>query len=237
MRTVSFCFDDGFARTAAKAQRIFGERGLAACFAVLAAPQLAADRAIREAEIADWGVWREALAAGHDVEPHGWDHAHLGRIPLGAATDSVARTLDCFQHELPRFEPRTALFHAPYLAAPPAVVGWIGARMLGVRIGGADDGLNVGADLVLGGPVQCATHGPNLIDDWLADRLERFLARPEGWLVLALHGLDDEGWGPVTSHTLSAALDRLLGASVAIEPPSRVMRRRLRAGDQRGADR
>jgi len=222
---VSLCFDDGFRRTAQKVLRIFGQRGLAASFAVLAAPELASDPAIRAAPIADWGFWRDAVAAGHTVEPHGYDHAHLGRMPADAAIASLERTLDCFAREIDGFRPADAVFHAPYLAAPPDIVEWIGARMLGVRIGGEAEGLNDLQRVRRGGRIQCVTYGPDGVDASVEARLDRFLAHRSGWLVLVLHGLDDEGWGPLSSSALEAVLDRLLAAGVAIEPPARVLLR------------
>ena len=53
MRQVSFCFDDGFRATAGKVWSLFAARGLSACFAVLAAPELAQDPLIRASEVAD----------------------------------------------------------------------------------------------------------------------------------------------------------------------------------------
>ena len=46
-----------------------------------------------------------------------------------------------------------------------------------------------------------------------AAALEKLLAQPRGWLVYNLHGLDEEGWGPISP----AYLERLLGRLRAIE--------------------
>ena len=228
MRTVSFCFDDGFEATAAKVWRAFDQRRIAASFCVLAAPELAEDPFIRGAAIADWGFWREARAAGHEVAPHGYAHERLDLLTPREAEDGLLRTLAAFVRELPGFRPDEALFHLAYLAAPQAVVDFLSARTLGVRraLGGA--GLNSKTGLQRGGSVDCITFGPGA-DETLPARLGQFLDKEEGWLVLVLHGLDGEGWGTLASATLQRQLDRLLEAGVDIAPAGAAMKGRLTA--------
>jgi peptidoglycan/xylan/chitin deacetylase (PgdA/CDA1 family) len=96
VKTVSFCFDDGFRASADSISRIFASRSVAACFCVLAAPELAEDPFIRGARIADWAYWRDANAAGHEVAPHGYAHEHLGKVSVESAQASEQRTLDAF---------------------------------------------------------------------------------------------------------------------------------------------
>jgi len=36
------------------------------------------------------------------------------------------------------------------------------------------------------------------------------LAQPAGWLIYNLHGLDDEGWGPIRAEYLESLLGRLV---------------------------
>ena len=118
---------------------MFSRRGLAACFCALSAPELTQDPFIRTAPIADWAYWRDAIAAGHEVAPHGFAHEHLGKLAIEHACDSVRRSLDTFEHELPGFDARESVYHLAYLAAPASVVDWIGRRTLGARmaLGGA----------------------------------------------------------------------------------------------------
>jgi peptidoglycan/xylan/chitin deacetylase (PgdA/CDA1 family) len=227
MRIVSFCFDDGFARSARQVRAIFEARGLRACFAVLAAPELAEDPYIRAAPIAGWPVWREVLDAGHEVHPHGYAHEHLGRIAVDAARESVERTLAIFAAELPAFEASQAVFHLAYLAAPQPVTNWLGERLLGVRMRTETDGWNDLRGLQRGGVVSCVTFGPDDTETRLSRRLETFLAGPPGWLVIVLHGLDGEGWGSLAYEALERTLDTLLGQAVEIAPPGAVLRRYL----------
>ena len=42
------------------------------------------------------------------------------------------------------------------------------------------------------------------------DEIQKFLASPGGWLILNLHGLDNEGWGPVSTEYLDNLLSRMV---------------------------
>lgn len=225
IRVVSFCFDDGFRASAEKIRAIFEARGLAATFCALAAPEQAQDPFIRGAEIADWGYWREAVSAGHEVAPHGWAHERLSELPPAEASASLERTLEAFARELPGFEAREQIFHLAYLAAPDPVVAHLSSRVLGVRRRMGREGLNPGRGHVRGGDVDCVSFGDGA-DELVTRRLSRF-AGEAGWLVLVLHGLDGEGWGPVRAATLERALDHLLAACVEVRPAGAVLREAL----------
>jgi len=227
MRTVSFCFDDGFRASAETVRRIFGARGLSAAFCVLAAPELTADSFIRGAQLGDWDFWRETCAAGHEVAPHGFAHEHLGRMPFEQACDSVQRTLDVLTRELPGFDALQSIYHVAYVRAPENVVRWIGERSLGVRVATGGFGVNAWNKLARGGCVDCMTWGPHPSDEPARAHIERFLEAQADWLVLVFHGLDGEGWGTLSSRALEEMLDRLLAAGVAVEPPNRVLARRI----------
>lgn len=227
MPTVSFCFDDGFRASATTVRKIFGARGLAATFCVLAAPELTEDAFIRAAPLGDWDFWRETRAEGHEVEPHGFAHEHLGRMPFEQACDSVQRTLDVLTRELPGFDARQSIYHVAYVRAPENVVRWIGARSLGVRVVTGGFGVQALNTLTRGGPVDCMTWGPDKSDEPARAHIERFIESRADWLVLVFHGLDGEGWGTVSAHALEGMLDRLLAAGVAVEPANRVLARRI----------
>ena len=54
----------------------------------------------------------------------------------------------------------------------------------------------------------CVSFGPGNIDNHLIESIDRFLAGPPGWFVYNTHGLDDEGWGPMSSGLLDELLAR-----------------------------
>lgn len=221
-RIVSFCFDDGFRATAGKVWSAFARRDLAASFCILAAPELTRDPFIGAAQIADWGFWREARAAGQEVAPHGWAHERLADLPFEEARDGIERTLGAFTRELPGFEAADSLFHLAYLAAPEPIVDFIGGRTLGVRRALGRAGLNPPGSVNRCGGVDCITFGDGA-DAMAMARVEWFLGHEKGWLVLVFHGLDGEGWGTLAAATLEALLDRLGEAGVRIAPANQVM--------------
>ncbi|NBC02778.1 MAG: hypothetical protein GVY20_03640 [Bacteroidetes bacterium] len=54
--------------------------------------------------------------------------------------------------------------------------------------------------------------GPGNIDNWVEQQVNTFLESDGGWLVLNVHGLDDEGWGPY-EYNLSPKPDCTVGSS------------------------
>lgn len=223
-RVLSFCFDDGFRTSADTVRRLFDERGLSACFCVLAAPQLTQDPFIRASPVADWSYWREAAAAGHEVAPHGYAHERLDLLTTDEACATVQRTWDIFERQLPSFDRDRSLFHIPYLSAPEPTARWIAGRCLGVRMKCGRDGVNDVTEASRERSVDCVTFRPPDADRLACERLERFLETEEGWLVMVLHGLDGEGWGTVAAATLAGLVDRARESGVLIAPPNAVIR-------------
>ena len=72
----------------------------------------------------------------------------------------------------------------------------------------------------------CHSNGPNNIDAWVDQKIDEFLAGSDGWLILNLHGLDDEGWGPISTQFLSDLLERLVKIdSLEVLPVGEVLNR------------
>jgi hypothetical protein len=70
----------------------------------------------------------------------------------------------------------------------------------------------------------CISHGPENIDKHLGESIDNFLKTPSGWFIYNTHGLDDEGWGPVSSSFLDELLDRLTKIGrVAVLPAGKVL--------------
>ena len=53
-------------------------------------------------------------------------------------------------------------------------------------------------------------NGPDNIDDYVDKTVNDFLASGGGWMVVCLHGLDNEGWGPVSTTYYDQLLKRLV---------------------------
>jgi hypothetical protein len=66
--------------------------------------------------------------------------------------------------------------------------------------------------------------GPDNAERHVDETVEKLLALPEGWMVYNLHGLDEEGWGPIRPAYLEKLLRRLREIeSVRILPTGRAL--------------
>ena len=217
MHLVTLSFDDGFERSSIRTAEIFERHGLVAELNVLAAGHRieSADEWHRRWPKGDFGVWNDLKARGHHVMPHGYRHANKAELPLEEAKRLIERCLDVFSAELHGFEASEASFAFPYNSSTPELEDWLGGRVRAFRTGG-------GSLMPLPRPgqqrVTCGSFGPDRADDHLTETVESFLAGPPGWLCYNLHGLDDEGWGPVGSDTLSRLLERLVERGVRVLP-------------------
>jgi peptidoglycan/xylan/chitin deacetylase (PgdA/CDA1 family) len=232
-RAISFCFDDGFRRSAEVIGEVFVRRGLSACFAVLSRPERALDRYLRGADLGDWAFWRNVVAMGHEVAPHGLMHERYDELSFTDVQASVLDALDVIESEIPGFSRFESVFHVPYLRAPDQVVAWLGTQSLGVRVAGRAAGLNAWTELHPGCPVDCICFGPDGVAESMRTRIAEF-AHQEGWLVLALHGVDREGWGSVARADLERLLDQVQEFDCEITPPNRLLSNVLATKPRRG---
>jgi peptidoglycan/xylan/chitin deacetylase (PgdA/CDA1 family) len=214
---VTLSFDDGFERSSIRTAEIFERHGLVAELNVLAAGHRGKpdERWHRKWRKGAFGLWNELKARGHHVMPHGYGHVNKAEVPLAEAKRLIEACLDVFRAELEGFEASEASFAFPYNRSTPEIEAWLGGRVRAFRTGG---------DPVMPLPqpgqqrVTCAGFGPGRCDDHLSRTTESFLAGRPGWLCYNLHGLDDEGWGPVGSNTLDRLLEQLLARDVRVLP-------------------
>jgi peptidoglycan/xylan/chitin deacetylase (PgdA/CDA1 family) len=214
---VTLSFDDGFERSSIRTAEIFGRHGLAAELNVIAAGHRGKpdERWHRNWHKGDFGLWNELKAHGHHVMPHGYGHVNKAEVPLDEAKRLIDACLDVFRAELAGFEAPEASFAFPYNRSTPELEAWLRTRVRAFRTGG---------DPVMPLPhsdqqrVTCTGFGPGRCDDHLSGTIESFLAGGPGWLCYNLHGLDDEGWGPVGSDTLDRLLEHLVAHDVRVLP-------------------
>jgi peptidoglycan/xylan/chitin deacetylase (PgdA/CDA1 family) len=217
MHIVTLSFDDGFERSSIRTAEIFERHGLVAELNVLAAGHLGASTDVwhNRWRKGDFALWNHLKARGHYVMPHGYRHARKAELPLAEAQRLIERCLEVFHAELEGFEAARASFAFPYNRSTPALEAWLGSRVRAFRTGG-----NPAMPLPQPGQqrVTCAGFGPERCDKHLVATVESFLCGPPGWLCYNLHGLDDEGWGPVGSETLDGVLEGLVARGVRVLP-------------------
>ncbi|OPZ28868.1 MAG: Polysaccharide deacetylase [Lentisphaerae bacterium ADurb.BinA184] len=226
MHLITLSFDDGFLKSNLKIAELYERHGLSACFNIVASahrPEFRLPNPTHGPPVGDFGVWNELQARGHEVMPHGFRHANKSRMPLSEAQDLIRRGLDVFTAELRGFDPRRAVFNFPYNASSPELEAWMPTVVRAYRTEGAR-----GPIMPLPNPGQTrldtTSAGPGnaeaAVDRWIAE----LLSRPSGWLLFCLHGLDEEGWGPIRATYLERLLARLAATpSVRVIPAARAL--------------
>lgn len=225
LHLVSLSFDDGFRKSFLRIAKIYEKFSLSGCFNIIASAHMPGNRVrddyMKQDQFGDFGLWNELVDRGHEVMPHGYQHAHLASLPLEEAKDLIRRCLDVFSQELRGFDPRKSVFNFPYNQSSPELEAWLPSVVMAYRTTGGM--LNPIPD---GSTVKITTGGwgPGNSEKHLDETVGRLLSMPRGWMVYNLHGLDDEGWGPISAGYLERLLGRLREIdSVRILPTARVL--------------
>ena len=222
---VTLSFDDGFAKSFRQIAATYEKFSLSACFNIIATGHQrnteVKDDYMHEGQLGDFSLWNELQDRGHEVMPHSYRHAHLADMPLEEAKGLINGCLDIFSKELRGFDPKKAVFNFPYNQSSPELEAWLPSVVMAFRTTGG--GLNPlpGAQTV---KITTTGWGPENCEHHLDGQIEKLLAQPEGWLVYNLHGLDEEGWGPIRATYLESLLERLVEIySVRIVPAGRAI--------------
>ncbi len=225
MHLISLSFDDGMARSFLRIAEIYEKFNLAACLNVIATghlPTFVPPDAYHVGFVrGDFTLWNVLQERGHEIMPHGLRHEDLSQLPFPEAQRSIMQCLDIFARELKGFRPEEAVFNFPYNASTPELEAWLPTVVRAFRCHG--EGIN---PLPFAGQVKLTTtaFGPENCEHHLEEAIARLLARPAGWLIYNLHGLDDEGWGPIRAGYLEALLARLTAIdTVVILPVGRAL--------------
>jgi peptidoglycan/xylan/chitin deacetylase (PgdA/CDA1 family) len=224
---VSISFDDGFEKSFIKTAEIYEKYKLSACFNVIASGHLDTfvppDDYIMPGIVGDFNLWNELQKNGHEVMPHGYNHTNLARIPMTEAKDLINKSLEIFSKNLKGFDPKKSIFNFPFNASTVELENWLNDKVLAYRTGGKLVNYlpNYGQKRLT-----CISAGPENIDDYFESQMDLFLEKQKGWFIFNAHGLDGEGWGPMSSVYLDELLDRLNGLEhVEILPVGKALQR------------
>ena len=207
---ITLSYDDGFEKSSIKTAEIYEKYGLSACINVIATRHRMQDELPDEYHawpVGDFELWNELKARGHEVMPHSYRHANLNELPLEEAKDLIRKCMDVFNEELDGFVEEESVYNFAYNASNPEIEEWLATRVRAFRTGGGEinpfpfEGMK---------KLTCTSYGPDNIDKHLEETIFKFLEGPSGWMIYNTHGLDDEGWGPVSSTFLDELLDRLM---------------------------
>ncbi len=225
LHIVSLSFDDGFKKSFLRIAGIYEKFSLSACFNIIASAHMPGNQVrddyMKQELFGDFTVWNELQDRGHEIMPHGYRHAHLASIPLEDAKDLIRKCLDVFSSGLRGFDPRKSVFNFPYNQSSPALEEWLPSVVMAFRTTGGEINPVPGANTV---KVTTGGWGPDSAEKDVDACVERLLSQPAGWMVYNLHGLDEEGWGPVSPGYLEKLLGRLREIdSVRILPTARAL--------------
>jgi len=208
---ISLSFDDGFKKSFVKTAEIYEKYNLAACLNITAGAHLPKMKSPNEyvspTNVGDFDLWNELQNRGHEIMPHGYKHANLPQLPFSEATELIDKCLDYFSENLDNFKAKESIFNFPFNASSPELEKYLDSRVLAYRTGHAaiNPMPHKGQKRLT-----CISKGPENIDAFLDDQINNFLKSEGGWFIFNTHGLDGEGWGPITSSYLDELLDRLI---------------------------
>ena len=225
LHIVSLSFDDGFRKSFIRIAEIHEKFSLSACFNIIASAHMPGNQVrddyMKQELFGDFGVWNELQDRGHEIMPHGYRHAHLASLPLEEAKDLILKSLEVFSKELRGFDPKKAVFNFPYNESSPELEEWLPSVVMAFRTRGEIINPVPGPDtrkITTGG------WGPDNAEKHVDESVGKLLAQPSGWMVYNLHGLDEEGWGPIRPAYLERLLARLKETgSVRVLPTARVL--------------
>jgi peptidoglycan/xylan/chitin deacetylase (PgdA/CDA1 family) len=206
---ITLSFDDGFKKSSIRTAEIYEKYKLSACINVIATahlPDFVLPNEYHRWPVGDFVLWNELKARGHEIMMHGYKHAHKNEIPFEEAKGLILKCIGYFSKNLNGFEAKASVFNFPFNASTPELEEWLPSQVKAFRTGGP--AIN---ELPHKGQAKltCTAYGPDNCQKHLEGEIDKLLEQPSGWLIYNVHGLDDEGWGPIGSEYLDKLLKRL----------------------------
>jgi len=214
---LTLSFDDGFKKSFYHTVEIHEEFGLKACLNIIASAHTwpSGPNEYHTDPVGNFEDWNKLKARGHEIMPHSWKHANLTEMPFDEAKELIEKCLDYFELHLDGYDSSKAIYNFAYNASDTELEDYLLTKVKAIRTGSW--GILGGSKMENpfpqnGNPVRlgCWSFGPDNADQWVEQEVNKFLNGPGGWLILNLHGLDEEGWGPVSSEYLRKLLLRLV---------------------------
>ncbi len=211
---LTLSFDDGFRKSFHQIGEIFADNGMSACLNVIAAGHLPeferVDKWIKPKLMGDFEDWNTLKSKGHEVNLHSWKHLKLPDQPFAYAQELIEKCVEYFKKNLDGYAYEESVFNFPFNASNPQLEDFVLTKVKALRTQGhtpyqANPFPSKDMSMKLG----CWSHGPKNADEFVETRIREFLKTDGGWLILNLHGLNKEGWGPISKKYLATLLPRL----------------------------
>lgn len=212
---LTLSFDDGFKKSFYRTAEIYEEYGLQACLNIIASGHLPSfkgvDAWILPELMGNFDDWNALKSRGHEIMPHTWEHLNLTKVPVEKAKENIDRCLEYFEKNLEGYTNEDAIYNFAFNASTPELEDYALEKVKAIRSAGwillrdrkhhlMETGLK---------RLGCWSYGPDFCDQQVEQEIADFLNTPGGWLILNVHGLDGEGWGPLNSSYLDGLLKRL----------------------------
>jgi peptidoglycan/xylan/chitin deacetylase (PgdA/CDA1 family) len=215
---ITFSFDDGFRKSFYSIADIYEVYGLKACFNVIAMGHekgYVDDKYIIQSPLGNFDDWNILHSRGHEIMPHSWDHKKLTELPISEAKENFDKCFEYFEKNLNDYNPHKAIYNYAYNASNQELDEYALNHVKAVRTGGflvlKDTRYNnIASKKLKALRLGCWSFGPDLCDDKVEQEVNTFLLGKGGWLILNLHGLDNEGWGPISTSYLDRLLKKLI---------------------------
>ncbi len=229
---LSLSFDDGFKNSFYRIAEIHENYGLKACLNVIATGHEKSFNTeptwIPQKLLGDFNDWNKLNERGHEIMPHTWEHLNLTEIPYEKGQENIDKCLSYFKDNLIGYTDKGAVYNFAYNASTPELEDYAMSKVSAIRTGGwlvlKDSKVNKFPVNELPLRLGCWGDGPGFCDDYIEMEINEFLAGRGGWLILNLHGLDDEGWGPISSNYLDNLLKRLIKIDfLSVQPTGEIV--------------
>jgi peptidoglycan/xylan/chitin deacetylase (PgdA/CDA1 family) len=228
---LTLSFDDGFKRSFYRTAEIHEEYGLKACLNVVAIgnpPGSITEKWISADLVGNFDDWNKLKDRGHEVMPHSWEHINLTEVPLAEAKENIEKCLEYFEKNLIGYNPAEAVYNFAYNSSNQELDDYALRKVRAIRTGGWSVLKNTKYNELPGYFSQrrlgCWSYGPQNCDSYVEAEVNEFLSGIGGWLILNLHGLDNEGWGPISTKYLDVLLKRLVNIeNLAILPTGKAL--------------
>lgn len=209
---LTLSFDDGFKRSFYQIADIYEQFNLKACLNIIASghlPEFVPPDNYNNSKKGDFKDWNTLKKRGHEIMPHTWEHQNLTQIPLEEAKNLINKCLAYFQGNLDEFKISESVYSFAFNASTPELEKFALSKVRAIRTHGNNPVNSIPFNK---NPVRlaCLSFGPGNADKWVEEQINNFLKTQGGWLVLNLHGLDKEGWGPISSQYLKKLLKKLI---------------------------
>lgn len=204
---VTFSIDDGFWQSTQEFMRLFEPYGYKATFNLVTnwiTPKKSGvnDEYNQDSTHGAWSNWKTVLKRGHEIGSHSLTHPHLPTLSLEELKRELLYSKRRITQELKLWGSKTFAF--PYNDSSSEVREMVGRYYLAARVGTQTGEINEPGKIDFLQIRSWWPLSPAPLEEITA-KIDR-TREMGGWLVIGLHGMNGEGWNPITTEKMSGVL-------------------------------